>query len=79
MGTAVGIAKQSPSAKPYSNTIVTAAHDTFVSGLHQVGLVAAAITVLAAIGVALFLPARARDHDPMPTVADEPEPVGAAV
>jgi EmrB/QacA subfamily drug resistance transporter len=79
VGTAVGIAKQSPAAKPYSNTIITAAHDTFVSGLHQVGLVAAAITVLAAIGVAIFLPARAHDHDPMPSVADEPEPVGAAV
>jgi EmrB/QacA subfamily drug resistance transporter len=79
VGTAVGIAKQSPAAKPYSNTIITAAHDTFVSGLHQVGLVAAAITVFAAIGVAIFLPARARDHEPMPSVADEPEPVGAGV
>jgi phage-related protein len=79
VGTAVGIAKQSPSAKPYSNTIITAAHDTFVSGLHQVGLVAAAITVLAAVGVAIFLPARARDHEPVPSVEDEPEPIGAVV
>ena len=79
VGTAVGIAKQSPAAKPYSEHIVTAAHDTFVSGLHQVGLVAAAITVFAAIGVAIFLPARAREDAPMPAVVDEPKPVGAAL
>jgi EmrB/QacA subfamily drug resistance transporter len=74
VGTAVGIARQSPAARPYSNTIVTAAHDTFVSGLHQIGLVAAAITVFAAIGVALFLPARARDYEPAPAIREEPEP-----
>ena len=39
-------------------SIVTAANDSFVSGLHLVAVVAAGITVLAAIGVALFLPAR---------------------
>ena len=76
VGQAVGVAKESPGARPFSSQIITAAHDTFVSGLHQVGLVAAGITLLAAVGVWLFLPARARDHEPMPSVADEPEPVG---
>ncbi|MGZ4688906.1 MAG: DHA2 family efflux MFS transporter permease subunit [Acidimicrobiia bacterium] len=79
VGQAVGVAKAAPAARPFSGQIVTAAHDTFVSGLHQVGLVAAAITLLAALGVWLFLPARARDSDVVPTVeAHEPDPVGVS-
>ena len=50
-----------------------------MSGLHLIGLVAAGITLLAAIGVWLFLPARARDVEspvaqPVPNA--EPDPVG---
>jgi EmrB/QacA subfamily drug resistance transporter len=79
VGQAVGVAKEASAAKPFADQIVTAAHDTFVSGLHQVGLVAAGITLLAAIGVALFLPARARDEAPVAEPArgtEVPEPVG---
>src|SRR6476469_8401859 len=55
VGQAVGVAKASPDARPFSSQSITAAHDTFVSGLHQVGLVAAGITLIAAVGVWLFL------------------------
>jgi len=77
VGQAVGVARESPAARPFSDQIVNAAHDTFVSGLHQVGLVAAAITLLAAVGVWLFLPARAREDEPFPPIESEaPDPVG---
>jgi EmrB/QacA subfamily drug resistance transporter len=76
VGQAVGVAKESPGAKPFSGQIITAAQDTFVSGLHQIGLVAAGITLVAALGVWLFLPARARDVQPFDDeVVEAPEPV----
>src|SRR4051794_3035103 len=61
VGQAVGISA-SPEARPYANHIAGAAKDSFVSGLHVIGFVAAGITLIAAIGVALFLPARAVDE-----------------
>jgi hypothetical protein len=70
VGQAVGVANESRAAKPFSAQIISAAQDTFVSGLHQVGLVAAGITLLAALGVWMFLPARARDDAPIPEVVD---------
>jgi EmrB/QacA subfamily drug resistance transporter len=73
VGQAVGVAAKSPSARPFSGQIITAAQDTFVSGLHMIGLVAAGITLLAAAGVWLFLPARGHDYEP-PITAIEPEP-----
>jgi hypothetical protein len=72
VGQAVGVARESPAARPYASHIATAAKDSFVGGLHVIGLVAAAITLAAAIGVALFLPARARDE------GSEPEPAPLA-
>jgi EmrB/QacA subfamily drug resistance transporter len=62
VGQAVGIARQTPSGR-FSAQIVDAAGQSFVSGIHIIGLVAAGITLIAAIGVAKFLPARARDED----------------
>ena len=58
VGQAVGVATQSPAAKQYAPQIVAASKDAFVGGLHTVGFVAAAVTLLAAVGVAIFLPAR---------------------
>jgi EmrB/QacA subfamily drug resistance transporter len=58
--------------------IIDAAKSSFVSGLHTVGLAAAGVVFLAAVGVALFLPARARDEEvvvPSGVFAAEPEPV----
>jgi EmrB/QacA subfamily drug resistance transporter len=74
VGQAVGISA-SPEARPYANHIAGAAKDSFVSGLHVIGFVAAGITLIAAIGVALFLPARAVDESaeastPAPAVAE---------
>ena len=54
---ALGIATRVPAAQPFREQIVTAANDSFVSGLHIIGLVAAVITLLAAVGVAIWLPA----------------------
>jgi hypothetical protein len=62
VGQAIGVANESPAARKFSGQITTAAQDTFVSGLHMIGLVACGITLLAALGVWLFLPARARDE-----------------
>ena len=58
VGQAVAWRTAAPAARPYATRIATAAKDSFVGGLHLIGLVAAAVTLLAAIGVALFLPAR---------------------
>ena len=50
-----------------------------MSGLHLVGLVAAGITLLAALGVAVFLPARARDDESEnPLEEQEPQPVAVS-
>src|SRR6476469_6723189 len=51
VGHAVAIATESPVARPFANRIIAAANDSFVSGLHLVALVAAGITLVAAIGV----------------------------
>ena len=65
-----GVARQGGPVRPFAAQIVRAAQDSFVSGLHIVGLVAAGVTLLAALGVALFLPARARDDEPAAADAD---------
>jgi Na+/melibiose symporter-like transporter len=78
VGHAVAIATESPVARPFANRIIAAANDSFVSGLHLVALVAAGITVIAAIGVALFLPARAREEEAEVPAAEEPEPVAVS-
>jgi EmrB/QacA subfamily drug resistance transporter len=75
IGQAVGVATRTPAARPYSEEILGVSKEAFVSGLHLVGLVAAAVTLLAAVGVALFLPARARDESIEPVLAElEPQP-----
>jgi len=72
VGQAIGTAKESPAARPFAAQISTAARDSFVSGLHLIGFVAAGVTLVAAICVVLYLPARARDEAP---VEAQPEPV----
>jgi len=64
VGSAIGIAHSAPQARAFAGEIVQAANHSFVTGLHIIGLVAAGVTLTAAIGVALFLPARARDEEP---------------
>jgi EmrB/QacA subfamily drug resistance transporter len=63
VGQAVSVAAEVPDAKPFAGQIISSSKDGFIGGIHIIGYVAAAITLLATIGVALFLPARARAED----------------
>jgi len=76
VGEAIGVARDAPQARPFADQIVNAANDSFMGGLHVVALVAAGITLLGAIGVALFLPARPREEGPEDAAEVRPEPVG---
>jgi EmrB/QacA subfamily drug resistance transporter len=81
VGQAIGIAHQPGPAQPFAGQIIKAAGESFVSGLHVIGIAAACVTFVAAVGVALFLPARARDEDQLLPVeaGAAPVPVPAAV
>jgi hypothetical protein len=74
VGQAVAVADQSPTVRPIASQVVGVAKESFVTGLHLVGFVAAAVTLLAAIGVAVFLPARASDVDANERLAADLEP-----
>ncbi len=74
VGQAVGVANESPAAKQYAPQILAASKDAFVAGLHIVGFVAAAVTLLAAVGVAVFLPARAAQDEPAAVPEFETQP-----
>jgi EmrB/QacA subfamily drug resistance transporter len=85
LGSALGVARGNPAAKPFAGRITDAAQHSFVTGMHAAVLVAAAIAVIGGIGVLIWLPARARTHpddidlvahDPEATVAAELEPSG---
>jgi EmrB/QacA subfamily drug resistance transporter len=78
VGQAVGIAREAPAAQPFAGQIVQAANESFVSGMHLAFTIGAAITFIAAVGVARFLPTRAHDHDVVFVPETEaPLPVGA--
>jgi|tagenome__1003787_1003787.scaffolds.fasta_scaffold20950559_1 EmrB/QacA subfamily drug resistance transporter len=76
VGSALGVARDVPGARPYATRIVSAAQTSFVNGMHAAVLVAAAIAVLGGIGVLIWLPARARAH---PDDVDVIEPALDAV
>ncbi len=71
LGSALGVARDVPGARPYATRIVSAAQTSFVNGMHAAVLVAAAIAVIGGIGVLVWLPARARPH---PDDVDVSEP-----
>ncbi len=76
LGSALGVARDNPSAKPFVARIVDAAQHSFVTGMHAAVLVAAAIAVIGGIGVLIWLPARARTlPDDIDIVAHDPEAV----
>jgi EmrB/QacA subfamily drug resistance transporter len=76
LGSALGVARDNPSAKPFAARIVDAAQHSFVTGMHAAVLVAAAIAVIGGIGVLIWLPARARTHpDDIDIVAHDPDAV----
>jgi DHA2 family multidrug resistance protein-like MFS transporter len=79
INSALAIAAKVPGAQPFRAQIVGAANDSFVSGLHIIGVVAAVITLLAAVGVLIFLPARARDDAEVNATPAELEPVPVGV
>jgi EmrB/QacA subfamily drug resistance transporter len=54
-----GVAVADETGGALGEQILAASHDAFLSGMHLAVLVAAAITALAAVGVFLWLPARA--------------------
>src|SRR5215213_2212834 len=62
LGSALGVVRQNPAARPFAGRIVDAAQHSFVTGMHAAVLVAAAIAVIGGIGVLIWLPARARTH-----------------
>ncbi len=63
VGQAIGIAHQPSTPPSVAAQIGRAARESFVGGLHIIGLAAAGVTLLAAVGVLLFLPARPRDDE----------------
>jgi DHA2 family multidrug resistance protein-like MFS transporter len=76
LGSALGVARNSPPARPFAARIVDAAQHSFVTGMHAAVLVAAAIAVIGGIGVLIWLPARARTHpDDIDLVAHDPTAV----
>jgi len=76
LGSALGVVRQNPAARPFAGRIVDAAQHSFVTGMHAAVLVAAAIAVIGGIGVLIWLPARARTHpDDIDLVAHDPEAV----
>jgi len=79
VGQAIGIAHQSSTTASLSAQISRAAGDSFVGGLHIVGLAAAGVTLLAALGIVLFLPARPRDDEERAPVLSEPVAASAGV
>jgi hypothetical protein len=76
LGSALGVARDSPAARPFATRIVSAAQTSFVNGMHAAVLVAAAIAVIGGIGVLVWLPARAGAHpDDVDVVEPSPEAV----
>jgi EmrB/QacA subfamily drug resistance transporter len=70
VGQTIAVAHQPDVAPGVRDRIVDAANHAFVGGLHSVGIAAAVVTLVAAIGVAAFLPARVRAEDAVPGSTD---------
>ena len=79
VGQAIAIAHAQTTSAAASAQIARAAQESFVSGLHIIGIAAACVTFVAVIGVVLFLPARAMDDALATFVEIEPELDAAGV
>jgi hypothetical protein len=77
VGTALGVVRDVPSARPYAPQIVEAAHSGFLIGLHTAVLVAGVIMLFGAAGVWRWLPARAHDDERDVALAAAPAAGGA--
>jgi hypothetical protein len=72
-------AVSTPAAARYRAQVISAAHQSFIGGLHLASIVGAIIVLIAVAGVVIWLPSRAIDNSADATVpAPVPEPVGAA-
>jgi hypothetical protein len=81
VGRAVGVVNDPahPVSARIRTEVVTAAHHSFIGGLHLASLIAAAIVLIAVVGVLVWLPARAVDERAEhATPSLEPEPVESA-
>ncbi len=82
VGRAVGVANDPahPVGARLRAEIVSAAHQSFIGGLHLASVVAAGIVLIAVAGVLIWLPARAVDESEIQSAPARPvEPVGSAV
>ncbi|MDQ6910357.1 MAG: DHA2 family efflux MFS transporter permease subunit [Actinomycetota bacterium] len=77
VGKAIAVAHQPGLAPDVGGRVASAAKASFVGGFHLIGLAAAGLTLLAALGVALFLPSRPRSEGPPTAPAAEPVSAGA--
>jgi Na+/melibiose symporter-like transporter len=73
LGSALGVARDVPAARPFAGQIVDAAQQSFVSGMRAAVLVAAVIAVIGGISALVWLPSRARIHpDDIDLLAHDP-------
>jgi len=79
VGQAIGISHQSSTSPTVAAQIGRAARESFVGGLHIIGLVAAGVALLAAVGIVLFLPARPRDDEEKAPASSGSVPASAGV
>jgi hypothetical protein len=61
IGSALSLVHDDRSAAPFAERIVDAAKSSYVGGMHAAISVASVVILLAAIGVLIWLPARARE------------------
>jgi Na+/melibiose symporter-like transporter len=77
IGQAVSVGRQLRIDRvPYAGQVVDTAKASFVSGMHTSVFVAAGATLLAAIGVLIWLPARAPDDQRPAVIPSAPAPAG---
>ena len=79
VGQAIAVAGEPGTPPSTAARIVEAANGSFVSGLHTVGLASAVVTLVAMVGVVLFLPARVGDDERPAAGPSEPIPVPTGV
>ncbi|MDQ1477352.1 MAG: hypothetical protein QOE62_2581, partial [Actinomycetota bacterium] len=79
VGRAVSVAND-PGAARFRTQIISAAHQSFIGGMHLASVIAALIVLVAVAGVLIWLPARAIEVvDATGAPQPDSEPLAAAV